>query len=94
MSAAHAHPHTRGLLLRLVMLVGAVVLAVGLQSVAGDAGARTPPHDKPLPSCSTTEPVPLRHPALATVQPSAARSKEASSGCNRVAAASSYRPLA
>lgn len=94
MTGLPANPHARGLVLRLAMIVGAVVMAVALQSVAGDAGARPPAHPKPEPPCESAEPTALRHPALAGLQPVAARSRDASSGCSRAAAASSYRPLA
>ena len=89
--------HRRGLLLRLLVLLAAVVLAVGFQASEGEA---SPTRDEPVPveqregrrPCPPA--VPLVHPALQVLaQPTAALSRADSTGCSRAAASGAYTPV-
>lgn len=95
-SVLHLPAQRRGLLLRLLVLLAAVVLAVGFQASEGVASP-TRAQPSPVQPRDAKRPcppaVPLLHPALqALAQPTAAMSRADSSGCSRAAASGAYTP--
>lgn len=93
----HLPAHRRGLLLRLLVLVAAVVMAVGFQASEGQASPtrnESAPHESGGSRRPCPPEVPLVHPALQVLaQPTAALSRADSTGCSRAAASGAYSPV-